>query len=1309
MQGIVPENRLKSGGVMITRYGLLLTVIGLFLYFCPSAVWAQKECEADFSATPTSGCAPLKVTFTSESQGATGYSWSFPGGTPGSATGPGPVVVKYNSAGTYSVTLEIQCGLSGSDKLTKKGYIQVSDCTCIPDFNTSSRSGIAPHTVTFTDASTNAVGWIWSFPGGQPSAAQTQGPHQVTYNQPGTYDVSLTIQCPNGTETITREDWIDVRSEQFDYGDAPDANYGTLSNSNGAYHSIVDGLYLGQGVDAEIDGQPDFEARGDDTGGQDDEDGVQFPEDLFIGQEATLTITASQGGHIKAWIDFNQDMDWDDAGETVIDGQIAAGGQEFVIDIPPDTKEGETYARFRYSNGNIPTSKGGPIDGEVEDYIIEFNPVLLYDFGDAPDGQLAYRHDWLEYGDDDVIGEFRTCTFDIRHGNRGERYFGASVDYEAEGNNGSCDSTPDQDELIGDGDAGLCLGSVYTIIDNGHTLLPVFAGGETRQQMLVCDDLQWGEHLDIEYTVEDDDGAYINVLVDWNQNGTYNDDWGRNYNCPDDTDGTGAMIELSTDRISEYILKDFYVPQGSGRLSYLDPPGIKISDPPGYKWMRFTITERPIENDDWRGGGSFADGETEDYMIYVTRTWSSWDAIYGEHGDAPDGNPAYPFMDPEIDGAFPTCNAFSHRGIVHSNEGAYHDMFFGYRGQQPTLEATGNRDICPGPYNRDDDRALMHTIPYTIDGYDETAEVNPEFTPSGSTHPNIGTAGTMASWGPYNLDIRWANESGHEIAYVNVLIDWNQDGQWGGSVEGEDGTAHEHVLQNFMLLPHSSGAGLSDHEGGTPPDFRIGPNSGYVWARFTISEEPVPTPWDGNGRFEDGETEDYLLKVYEPFYLFDFGDIEDYFTGHRQHGARHLIDPDLFLGDSVDGDEDGQEDKDAQGDDKDGNDDDDGVEFTSDLVPGAPVTLTVKASAEGFLNVWIDIDRNHSWAEPEDHIFQDRQLSAGLNTLSWTLPADAAPGKTYARFRFSDVTGLSYDGPHFNGDPEDPQQELPPAGEVEDYVVYIEDTDREYDFGDARDPDYPTRAASMGAWHIIDPALYMGQRIDAETDAFATPMAIGDDTSGVDDEDGVEFLNDWTVGDSAVFNVTVSDSGYLQLWADWNDDGDWQDSDEHCIRDSLLGAGTTTLYTLVPLHARFDTMSVRFRFSRAAGLSERGLAPDGEVEDYVIISPTTAVEPSDENAGLPETTIIYPNYPNPFNHRTVITFQTEQPAEVTLTLCNVRGQTVKTLTDGFLQPGTHKASWDGFDEQGRLMPTGIYFCRLQVDQRIQTIKLLFLK
>ena len=129
----------------------------------------------------------------------------------------------------------------------------------------------------------------------------------------------------------------------------------------------------------------------------------------------------------------------------------------------------------------------------------------------------------------------------------------------------------------------------------------------------------------------------------------------------------------------------------------------------------------------------------------------------------------------------------------------------------------------------------------------------------------LGSPCGWAQWGS-DIDILIHNwMPGHTEylpGYVNVLIDWNQDGQWQNdpATTCDGSMVPEHVLVDFVIPPQYDGP-LSALG---PPSFQIGPNDGYVWARFSITEKPVGSNWTGEGAFEDGETEDYLLRVYEP-------------------------------------------------------------------------------------------------------------------------------------------------------------------------------------------------------------------------------------------------------------------------------------------------------------------------------------------------------------------------------------------------------------------------------------------------------------
>jgi len=182
---------------------------------------------------------------------------------------------------------------------------------------------------------------------------------------------------------------------------------------------------------------------------------------------------------------------------------------------------------------------------------------------------------------------------------------------------------------------------------------------------------------------------------------------------------------------------------------------------------------------------------------------------------------------------------------------------------------------------------------------------------------------------------------------------------------------------------------------------------------------------------------------------YDWGDAPDdpstpvdYPTLKSSLGAYHLIVPGIHLGSGVDPELDGQPQIHALGDDNDGNDDEDGVIFTSPIVVGGVATLQVDASVHGYLNAWLDIDRDGDWKHPTEQIFANQPLAPGPNSLTFTVPANASPGTTYARFRFTSrpVPGLS-------------PSDSAPDGEVEDYILEIEEDPVEHKMHWAQLPD----------------------------------------------------------------------------------------------------------------------------------------------------------------------------------------------------------------------------------------------------------------
>ena len=96
---------------------------------------------------------------------------------------------------------------------------------------------------------------------------------------------------------------------------------------------------------------------------------------------------------------------------------------------------------------------------------------------------------------------------------------------------------------------------------------------------------------------------------------------------------------------------------------------------------------------------------------------------------------------------------------------------------------------------------------------------------------------------------------------------------------------------------------------------------------------------------------------------------------------------------------------------------------------------------------------------------------------------------------------------------------------------------------------------------------------------------------------------------------------------------------------------------------------------------------------------------------LPQAFILDQNYPNPFNSATVIRFSLPTAADVDLAIFNLAGQRVATLADGVRAAGSYTLRWDGRDDDGRALASGVYLYRLRTgdEQQVETRKLLLMK
>ncbi len=123
---------------------------------------------------------------------------------------------------------------------------------------------------------------------------------------------------------------------------------------------------------------------------------------------------------------------------------------------------------------------------------------------------------------------------------------------------------------------------------------------------------------------------------------------------------------------------------------------------------------------------------------------------------------------------------------------------------------------------------------------------------------------------------------------------------------------------------------------------------------------------------------------------------------------------------------------------------------------------------------------------------------------------------------------------------------------------------------------------------------------------------------------------------------------------------------------------------------------------------------DGDPEIYVVditnllAAPLTAVL-AEYDAAQPSDFVLGPNFPNPFNGATAIRFTLPTATAVDLGVYNLAGQRLVTLFNGMRGAGAYVVHWDGRDERGHALATGMYLYRLHSSGQTQARKLLLLR
>jgi uncharacterized repeat protein (TIGR01451 family) len=1086
------------------------------------------------------------------------------------------------------------------------------------------------------------------------------------------------VSSPTGLAVNGEIEDYQVEVKGLDYGDLPDIlsgvstnDYQTIDENNGPRHGVPENplVFFGEKVDVDNDGQPDLGAGedgtdGDDGDGMDDEDGVMAPPMIFRGEEATfnvelmITNNSDEPAYVYGFIDWNADgvLSTNPADNEIVGITVPGGSgtvtETLTFDVPLGSVAYQPLgARFRIGTveDEVKVPNGFAMDGEVEDYLVR---VKGLDFGDLPD----------PYPTVDADNGARHAVAPIP-----EIYLGESVDVDDDGQPedkaGEEAGGDDGDAANGDDEDGVTEPAM--IFRGEKAVFNVQVVNNTDGPAHLYGFIDWNNNGTFDQPTDINEIQSIEIAANTSEevmlmydvplDAVINNDLGARFRIGSDEDQVDQATGFAMDgEVEDYVVSvkglDFGdLPDGypttdndnGARHGQPEDPQIFFGGEPDVE-----EDGQPDEDAGEVAGGDEADedgivepamlfrGEEARFKVNVTNNTGQTAFIYGfidwNNNDVFDGGAEV--ASATIDGSGMTELVFQvpldaaintdlgarfRIGTVQDEvddptgfamDGEVEDYLIRVKGldfgdledypttdaedgprhgvsEDPTVFLGGQPDV-EGDGQPDEDAG-------EIDGGDEGDE-------DGIVEPAMIFRGEKATF------TATASNGSGTTAYLYAFADWNGDGDFDDEneitgVEVPNGSVDEEFMLMFEV----------------PEEAVINTDLGVRFRIGTVEEE-VSKP---TGFAMDGEVEDYEVRVKG----LDYGDLPDllpgvstgdYQTIDENEGPRHGVpeDPQVFFGDIVDVDDDGQPDLGAgedgtDGDDGDGMDDEDGVMAPPMIFRGEEAAFNVElmvtntSTTLAYIYGFIDWNGDGTFDDMGE-VASASTATSGTIMLTFDVPLGSVAYQPLgARFRIGTVedevkvpNGFAMDG------------------EVEDYLVRV----KGLDFGDLPDP-YPTVDADNGARHAVAPIpeIYMGETVDVDDDGQpedkAGEEAGGDDGDAVDgdDEDGVTEPAMIFRGEKATFNVQVVNNtdgpAYLYGFIDWNKNGTFdQPTDINEIQSVEIAANTSEEVMLmydVPLDAVInDDLGARFRIGSDKDQVDQvtGFAMDGEVEDYVV-------------------------------------------------------------------------------------------------------------
>ncbi|KPK96162.1 hypothetical protein AMJ80_01530 [bacterium SM23_31] len=274
---------------------------------------------------------------------------------------------------------------------------------------------------------------------------------------------------------------------------------------------------------------------------------------------------------------------------------------------------------------------------------------------------------------------------------------------------------------------------------------------------------------------------------------------------------------------------------------------------------------------------------------------------------------------------------------------------------------------------------------------------------------------------------------------------------------------------------------------------------------------------------------------------------------------------------------------------------------------------------------------------------------------------------------------------------------------------------------------FSTYYSSTGWWGDLDIMLpYDGYKIKMASSGILTYPAVAGGGSialakNVNTKEAFSIFHpSWSVN-PADFTNTMTMTAQLSVNGEISTDKeDWAGVfvDDECrgVGQTAYFPGNGTYVITLTIYSNISGETLTFKTwdnssSQIANINETYVfQPDivvgNATSPFMLTSTATKIE---QNLGLPKEFRLYDNYPNPFNPETTIRYEIPTSSFVTLRIYNVMGEVVRTLVYTQKDPGRYSAVWDGTNEFGQTVSSGLYIYRMQAGKFTAVKKMLFIK